>query len=87
MQKSAAHPASPTLPVASNGKKLDVPALETWLWAAAVDAKHEAEMGRAAALDALFKSLLHHLMTGKVRLPGFGGASDEDPGPCPGSRP
>ena len=34
----------------------------------AVDAKYEAEARRSAALDALFNSLLHHLMTGKVRV-------------------
>jgi type I restriction enzyme S subunit len=37
----------------------------------AVDAKLAAEESRRAALAALFQSLLHHLMTGKVRLPGF----------------
>jgi len=40
-----------------------------------VDAKLAAEEKRRAALDALFKNLLHHLMTGKVRLPGFGGGA------------
>jgi type I restriction enzyme S subunit len=39
----------------------------------AVDARLEAEEKRRAALDALFKSLLHHLMTGKLRLPEFRG--------------
>ncbi len=34
----------------------------------AVDAKLTAEERRRAALDALFKSLLHHLMMGKVRI-------------------
>jgi len=34
----------------------------------AVDAKLAAEETRLAALDNLFKSLLHHLMTGKVRV-------------------
>ncbi len=37
----------------------------------AVDAKLAAEESRRAALAALFQSLLHHLMTGKVRLPDF----------------
>jgi type I restriction enzyme, S subunit len=41
----------------------------------AVDAKIAAEESRRAALDALFKSLLHNLMTGKVRLPGFAGGA------------
>lgn len=36
---------------------------------AAVDAKLAAEETRREALDALFQSLLHHLMTGKVRVP------------------
>lgn len=35
---------------------------------AAVDAKLTAEETRRAALDALFQSLLYHLMTGKVRV-------------------
>lgn len=35
---------------------------------AAVDGNLAAEEKRRAALDALFKSLLHHLMTGKLRL-------------------
>ena len=34
-----------------------------------VDRKIEAEEARKEALDALFRSLLHHLMTAKVRLP------------------
>lgn len=34
-----------------------------------VDRKIEAEEGRKQALEDLFKSLLHHLMTAKVRLP------------------
>ena len=34
----------------------------------AVDRKIQAEEQRKAALDALFKTLLHHLMTGKVRV-------------------
>ena len=38
---------------------------------AAVDAKLAAEESRRAALAALFQSLLHHLMTGQVRLPEF----------------
>jgi len=33
-----------------------------------VDRKIEAEENRKAALDALFKTLLHHLMTGKIRV-------------------
>ncbi len=37
----------------------------------AVAAKLPAEERRREALDALFRSLLHHLMTGKVRLPEF----------------
>ena len=37
----------------------------------AVDAKLGAEESRRAALASLFQSLLHHLMRGKVRLPGF----------------
>ena len=35
-----------------------------------VDRKIQAEEQRKAALDALFKTLLHHLMTGKVRVRG-----------------
>ena len=38
---------------------------------AAVDAKLAAEESRRAALAALFQSLLHHLVTGQVRLPEF----------------
>ncbi len=34
----------------------------------AVDEKIRAEEGRKGALEALFKTLLHHLMTGKVRV-------------------
>lgn len=30
----------------------------------------EAEERKKAALEALFKTLLHHLMTAKIRLPG-----------------
>ena len=37
----------------------------------AVDAKLAAEEWRRSALVALFQSLLHHLMTGQVRLPEF----------------
>jgi len=37
----------------------------------AVDEKICAEEGRRAALEALFKTLLHHLMTGKVRVKGL----------------
>jgi type I restriction enzyme S subunit len=37
----------------------------------AVDTKLAAEVSRRAALAALFQSLLHHLMTGQVRLPEF----------------
>ena len=36
---------------------------------AAVDTKLAAEESRRAALAALFQSLLHHLMTGQVRVP------------------
>lgn len=36
-----------------------------------VDRKIEAEESRKQALEALFKTLLHHLMTGKVRVKGF----------------
>jgi type I restriction enzyme S subunit len=36
-----------------------------------VDRKIEAEESRKRALEALFKTLLHHLMTGKVRVKGF----------------
>jgi type I restriction enzyme S subunit len=36
-----------------------------------VDRKMEAEQLRKRALEALFKTLLHHLMTGKVRVKGF----------------
>jgi type I restriction enzyme S subunit len=35
----------------------------------AADARIAAEERRRDALEALFQSLLHHLMTGKVRLP------------------
>ena len=38
---------------------------------AAVDAKLAALEARRAALDALFRSLLEHLMTGRLRLPEF----------------
>jgi type I restriction enzyme S subunit len=41
---------------------------------AAVDTKLAAEEKRRAGLAALFQSLLHHLMTGKVRLPDFAGS-------------
>jgi type I restriction enzyme S subunit len=37
----------------------------------AVDAKIAAEQTRRAALEEVFKTLLHHLMTGKVRVKGF----------------
>ena len=37
---------------------------------ATVDAKIAAEEGRRGALEALFHSLLHHLMTGKIRTQG-----------------
>jgi type I restriction enzyme S subunit len=40
---------------------------------AAVDAKLAEEESRRAALVAIFQSLLHHLMTGQVRLPEFAG--------------
>jgi type I restriction enzyme S subunit len=36
-----------------------------------VDHKIEAEEGRKWALEALFKALLHHLMTAKLRVKGF----------------
>ena len=39
----------------------------------AVDANLAAKERRREALDALFKSVLHHLMTGKLRLPEFAG--------------
>lgn len=42
----------------------------------AVDAKLAAEEARRAALGALFQSLLHHLMTGKIRLPEFKAAQN-----------
>jgi len=35
----------------------------------AVDRKIEAEEARQQALEGLFKSMLHHLMTAKIRLP------------------
>ena len=44
----------------------------------AVDRKIEAEENRKAALEALFKTLLHHLMTGKVRVGPRGGADNVD---------
>ncbi len=34
-----------------------------------VDRKIKAEEARKEALDDLFRSLLHHLMTAKIRLP------------------
>ena len=34
----------------------------------AVDARIEAEEKKKAALEALFKTLLHHLMTAKIRV-------------------
>jgi len=34
-----------------------------------MDRKIEAEQARRQALEALFKSLLHHLMMAKIRLP------------------
>ena len=40
---------------------------------AAVDAKLAAEESRRAALAAMFQSLLHFLLTGRVRLPEFAG--------------
>ena len=46
---------------------------------AAVDAKLAAEESRRAALSALFQSLLHHLMTGQVRLPEFAGSQPRAP--------
>jgi len=44
----------------------------------AVDRKIEAEENRKAALEALFKTLLHHLMTAKVRVGPRGGADNVD---------
>jgi type I restriction enzyme S subunit len=38
---------------------------------AAADGKIEAEVGRKAVLQALFKTMLHHLMTGKIRTTGI----------------
>lgn len=38
-----------------------------------VDRKIEAEENRKAALEALFKTLLHHLMTGRIRVQSLGG--------------
>jgi hypothetical protein len=58
--------------MSSNGK-MNISALESWLWEAAcvirgpVDAPKFEEV-RRTVLDNLFKSLLHHLMTGKVRV-------------------
>ena len=44
-----------------------------------VDRKIEAEEGRKQALEALFKTLLHDLMTAKVRLPrGFVGQFEKN---------
>jgi type I restriction enzyme S subunit len=40
--------------------------------ATAIDEKIEAEEKRKTALQALFKTMLHHLMTGKIRVPGAG---------------
>lgn len=37
----------------------------------ALDTKQMAEEGRKCILDSLFRSLLHGLMTGQIRLPGF----------------
>ncbi|GAA6742140.1 hypothetical protein Thermus77359_23280 [Thermus oshimai] len=34
----------------------------------AIDARIEAEEKKKAALEALFKTLLHHLMTAKIRV-------------------
>jgi type I restriction enzyme, S subunit len=45
----------------------------------AVDARLAAEEARRAALAALFQSLLHHLLTGQVRLPEFAGTASQDP--------
>lgn len=50
------------------GRKLDVSALESWLWKAACVIRGPLEATRGQALEALFKSLLHDLMTGKVRV-------------------
>ncbi len=43
---------------------------------AAVDSKLETEERRRAALEALFMSLLHHLMTGKMRIKDVGGHNE-----------
>ena len=54
----------------------------------AVDAKIAAEQARRAALEELFKTLLHELMSGRLRLPNIVGrqrsrdsAPDADPLP------
>ncbi len=49
-----------------------------------VDRKIEAEEARKEALDGLFKSLLHHLMTAKLRLPPEFVASFDVPHACEG---
>ena len=47
----------------------------------AIDRKIEAEEARKEALDALFSSLLHHLMTAKIRLPAEFIAQFKEEGP------
>jgi type I restriction enzyme S subunit len=49
---------------------------------ASVDAKIAAEEARREALDALFHTLLHHLMTGKIRTPGRQGKNKRPLRPC-----
>ncbi len=54
----------------------------------AVDEKIRAEEARREALEALFKTLLHHLMTARVRVPvGFVGAKHVSPLHLPASSP
>jgi hypothetical protein len=59
----------------SHTRTLDITTLENWLWEAAckirgpVDAKIAAEEARRDALDDLFRTLVHHLMTAKVQIP------------------
>jgi hypothetical protein len=43
---------------APDRRTLNLPALESWLWEAA----------RWSAIERLFQSLLHHLMTGAIRV-------------------
>lgn len=44
-----------------------------------VDRRIEAEENRKRALEALFKTLLHHLMTGKVRVKDLAAGDAEAP--------